>query len=114
MKCGLVIKTKLTSMPKSILCESFRAVPALFKFPTSSTSALFPLPPILNCYPIQVQLPHHANDCPASIHHGNPTTVLIRMSLTEWQVPWRLHPTTTPAFRDTARSLVDLLFHNQS
>ncbi|CDH57458.1 predicted protein [Lichtheimia corymbifera JMRC:FSU:9682] len=44
-----------------------------------------PLSPIPNCCPIQVQLPP-ANDCPASTHHVNPTTVLILLSLTEWQV----------------------------
>ncbi|CDH48719.1 predicted protein [Lichtheimia corymbifera JMRC:FSU:9682] len=43
----------------------------------------------------------------SSTHHVNPTTVLILLSLTEWQVPWRVHPTTaTPSFLDTARSLV--------
>ncbi|CDH59367.1 predicted protein [Lichtheimia corymbifera JMRC:FSU:9682] len=36
--------------------------------------------------PIQVQLPL-ANDCPASTHHANPTTVLILLSLTEWGSP---------------------------
>ncbi|KAJ8657206.1 hypothetical protein O0I10_007022 [Lichtheimia ornata] len=52
---------------------------------TSSTPTLSSLPPILNCCPIQVQLPP-TNDCPASTHHVNPTLVLIRLSLAEWQL----------------------------
>ncbi|CDH58769.1 predicted protein [Lichtheimia corymbifera JMRC:FSU:9682] len=79
-------------------------VPELFKFPTSSTPTLFPLPRIPNCCPIQVQL-QPANDCSASTHHVKPTTLFIRLSLTEWQVPWRVHHTTTPAFLDTPPSL---------
>ncbi|CDH49370.1 predicted protein [Lichtheimia corymbifera JMRC:FSU:9682] len=52
---------------------------------SSSTSRFLPLPPILKCCPIQVQLPP-ANDCPASTHHVHSTTALIRMPLTEWEV----------------------------
>ncbi|CDH60938.1 predicted protein [Lichtheimia corymbifera JMRC:FSU:9682] len=49
------------------------------------TPCFLPLPPILNWCPNQVQL-QPANDCPASIYHVNATAVLIRLSLTEWQV----------------------------
>ncbi|CDH52528.1 predicted protein [Lichtheimia corymbifera JMRC:FSU:9682] len=76
-----------------------KAVPDQFNF------QLFPLPPIPNCCPIQVQL-LHANDCPASTHHVKPTIVLIRLSLTEWQGPWRVHPTTTHETLDTTHALV--------
>ncbi|CDH56197.1 predicted protein [Lichtheimia corymbifera JMRC:FSU:9682] len=52
---------------------------------SSSTCRILPLLPIPICCPIQVQQ-QPAIDCPASTHHVNPTTVLIRLSLTGWRV----------------------------
>ncbi|CDH59389.1 predicted protein [Lichtheimia corymbifera JMRC:FSU:9682] len=40
--------------------------------------------------------------CSASTHHGNPTTVLIRLSLTEWGTHYTLHSQPLPARHDTA------------
>ncbi|KAJ8657709.1 hypothetical protein O0I10_006524 [Lichtheimia ornata] len=65
-------------------CISTRGAPT-YLISTSSTPSVLPFPLILNCWPIQVQLPP-TNDCPASTHNVNPTIVLIRLSLTEWQV----------------------------
>ncbi|CDH58354.1 predicted protein [Lichtheimia corymbifera JMRC:FSU:9682] len=93
MKHGFFINTKLISMTKSILCESFR-----FERVSTSTLSLFPFPPpILNCCPIQLQL-QPANNRPASTHHVNPTTALILLSLTEWQVHGVCSPRQHPRF----------------
>ncbi|CDH58081.1 predicted protein [Lichtheimia corymbifera JMRC:FSU:9682] len=81
------------------------SVPDLLSFHFFHSQPL-PFPsPILNCYPIQLQL-QPANNRPASTHHVNPTTALILLSLTGWRVPWRVHPTTTPVFLDTPPSFV--------
>ncbi|CDH51357.1 predicted protein [Lichtheimia corymbifera JMRC:FSU:9682] len=67
----------------TVCMDLFDSAPNLIS--SSSTFSFSRLPPILNCCPIQLQL-QPANNCPASTHHVNPTTVLILLSSTEWQV----------------------------
>ncbi|CDH48269.1 predicted protein [Lichtheimia corymbifera JMRC:FSU:9682] len=57
----------------------------LFNFHFFHSHNFLSLPPTLNCCPIQLQ-PPSAIRCPASTHHVNPATALIRLSLTEWHV----------------------------
>ncbi|CDH57746.1 predicted protein [Lichtheimia corymbifera JMRC:FSU:9682] len=71
------------------------SVPDLFNFHLFRSQ---PLPSsLLNCCPIQVEL-QPTNDCPASTHHVNPTTALIRLSRTEWCVHGVCTPLQHPRF----------------
>ncbi|CDH58705.1 predicted protein [Lichtheimia corymbifera JMRC:FSU:9682] len=81
-------------------------------FPALPTPSFFPLPPISSCWPIQVQLAH-ANDCPASTHHVNPTAVLIRSSSTEWRVHGLVTLLQHPRFFDLHTFSCILLNDNQ-